>query len=894
MPTFFSINDGDFSSGLATVVGDVSAVGTSGFVLTTTYSYPTTTPTVADSIYGVAFQLSAVSGSPTGTVDIILSASNGSSTTASFPVNGLTQKSGLNAITPTNPVGWQVFAFDTPVSFPTGNTMRVGVKTSAANKVSLIGQALTNLNRSYVTSTLGNPAAGAGDIIHIVGTLSSTGLITRTVNYNVTTPTTYGNFYVHNGGVLNFDPTINIDLTLAGAQGLQITPDGTVNIGSSVNPVQADKTHKINLSNSFINVHNGATFNVYGAYKTPYALISSPVAAGSRTYPLTTDVSNWIFNSTVAANGDSVVITPNLTAFGTSEITTLSARSSNNIITWNTASFSHVSSNYIPSIVNMTRNVQLSGNNTYVRFLDGSVSNLNNIQFRGLRNTNYKGLQFCTNSTGSVSLSNCAFNGDGVATMPAFSFDVAKTPTSNVSIKGSNFSGYGATTDIIKLEAVSANNLSLTDNIVLNASQNGMLIDRLSSTYVDIKNNFLIGSSQNGLRVTNPYVLGGTIGGIGCLNQRCGSVVAGTSGRANYDGLAGHYNTLEGVNILGTLPQLSSTVFSNITANNNRTTGFELSANSNNLNSPIRVNVNGLISNNNLGLGFEAYAITGNLSSLSFNDNLSGNMYISVGNGGTTFDGVTSVNTASVSSQTSNIHILSGLNYGSTIFKNSYLLGNRVNALKLNNTKFEQFYVENSTLSSTLEDIGSSSNLNLLEGSYHFNNCTFGTGILSTTVQNYQPEVFLENGFVVMKENGVANKHYKLLRSGKISLDTTLAYGTNTVSEKLEPTSTTIKLRCGSKMIPVNKNDSYTVGVYVRKSSSYSGDAPRLMLKRNPALGYDDDILATSVGANDNWELLSGVVPAALDQGIFEVYVDCSGAAGSGAVNIDNWSLTLN
>ena len=125
----------------------------------------------------------------------------------------------------------------------------------------------------------------------------------------------------------------------------------------------------------------------------------------------------------------------------------------------------------------MTRNVQLSGNNTYVRFLDGSVSNLNNTQFRGLRNATYKGLQFCTNSTGSVSLSNCAFNGDGVATMPAFSFDVAKTPTSNVSIKGSNFSGYGATTDIIKLETVSANNFTFTDNIVLSASQNGMLIE---------------------------------------------------------------------------------------------------------------------------------------------------------------------------------------------------------------------------------------------------------------------------------------------------------------------------------------------------------------------------------------------------------------------------------
>ncbi len=93
-------------------------------------------------------------------------------------------------------------------------------------------------------------------------------------------------------------------------------------------------------------------------------------------------------------------------------------------------------------------------------------------------------------------------------------------------------------------------------------------------------------------------------------------------------------------------------------------------------------------------------------------------------------------------------------------------------------------------------------------------------------------------------------------------------------------------------MVPVNKDSSYTVGCYVRKSSGYTGDAPRLILKRNSALGYDDTVLATSVSANENWELLSGVVPASLDKGIFEVYVDCSGATGSGSINIDNWSLT--
>lgn len=1117
MATYFSINDGNFSTATVFVTslptGDVTA-GTLGNMITTSYSYPTTLATSNGSTYGgVALQLSARSATPVGTIDLILSGTDGNSTTESYPVSGLTQYNGSNNITTSYPLGWQYFAFSSPVTIANTKTMRVGVKTSNSNQVSLIGTALTNLNRYYIT--IGNGVPTTSDVVHIVGNLTNTGLIPKTVYYNVVGPITYGDFYIHNGGVLNFDHSISTTVTFAGTRGMQITPNGTVNIGTSSNPVDAAQVHTINLNNCFINVHNGATFNTYGAYKTPYALLSENTnIADIGKFPLSTDISNWIL-SVNSADPDAVIVTPNITVYNTFENTTLNSINAGNILVLNPpVLYTHLSSTYIPSIVNMTRNVRFVGTNTtfgYIRFLDGSSSSLNNTSFKGFRNATYKGLQFCTNSTGSVSLSNCAFNGDAIASMPAFSFDAAKTPTSNVSIKGCSFSGYGATTDIITLNAVSANNFTFTDNIVLSASQNGMLINALSSTYTNIKNNFLIGNTQNGLRVVNPYVLSGAIGGIGCMNQFCGSVVAGTNNRANYDGLAGYYNTTEGVNILGTIPQLSSTTFRNLTANNNKTSGVMLSGNSNNLLSPIKVNVDGLVSNNNNRAGLEGYAITGNLSTMSLDDNQYGNMLISIGNADTIFDGITSKNTTSeqivsfnvtgtsigvatdfspfesgidnsffstatttnhylsvfntnfsfntdftiecwintsdstldtkarrvfgfgsnvanglqlilgtgdvvaastlsiftnaalivgttdvvdgnwhhvaisrvsgmlrlfvdgklegeianstnfnagqtsglnifkfsgaatgrfsgyisnfrissyigyysrdfdiptapfgvrgsallvtkddyttppytyrVLNQSSNIEILSGRNYSATLFKNSNLKGNSVNAVKFNNTKFEQFSVDSSTLSSNVEDVGSTSIIDFLQGSYQFNNCTFGTGILPSAIQNYQPEVFTENGFVVMKENTVANKHYKLLRAGKISLDSTLAKSPNTISEKLEPTSLITKLRCGSKMVPVNKNQSYTIGCYVYKSSGYSGAAPRLVLKHNSALGYKDTVLATSVGSDETWELLTGSVPAALDQGIFEVYVDCSGESGSGSVNIDNWTL---
>ena len=240
--------------------------------------------------------------------------------------------------------------------------------------------------------------------------------------------------------------------------------------------------------------------------------------------------------------------------------------------------------------------------------------------------------------------------------------------------------------------------------------------------------------------------------------------------------------------------------------------------------------------------------------------------------------------------------ILSAQNYFPTVIKNSKLTASmlssdRGSAISLNSSKLESFSVDSSTLSA-YQDLELNTTRNILQGSYEFNNCTFGTGILSSVVNSYQEEVFTENGFVIMKENRIANKHYKLLRAGKISSDTTLAYGSNTVSEKLQPWSSTIMLRSGSKMIPVDVNASYTVGCYIYKSSGYTGAAPRLMLKRNIPLGYQDTVLAASVGANSSWEQLSGTVPAALDTGIFEVYVDCSGAPGCGSVNIDVWSLT--
>ena len=1108
MATYFTIDSGNFSApatfGTAFTSGSANTIPGTGFIVPTTYSFAANVNSTGLSNIGIALQLSARSTTPTGTITVILSgAEAGAVREVSVPVSSLTPLDGSNNILQITPMGWQYFAFDTALTVGTGKAMKVGVKTSDANQVSLLGSTLANLNRYIVNTTTTVPAL-AVDAVHITGKLTNGGGVVNTVNYDLPS-TTIGTLYIHDRGILSFDPNINTSITIAGTNGVQVTPNGTINAGTPISPINANCT--INLTNTYINVHNGGIFNTCGVQRSSYAYLLDDLPAGP----------NFLFNTTQSnwQDNDNVIFTPNTTLLSSFETRTISTAIFDGRLTTDDTIYNHTASTYIPGILNITRNIKIIGTSTgsFIRFLDGSVNDLRYTEFSGFNNTQYKGLAFGTNTAGAVNLLGCVFKGSNTTSMPAFSFVSStfstKSVTSNVSIKECNFYGFGGTTtDAITINAVSANNFTFTDNVILSATQNGMLINGLSSTYTNIKDNYIFCARQNGLYVTNPYVLSGAIGGVGCMNSMCGSVVAGTNVRSNFNGLGGHYNALQGVNISGTMNTLSTIVFSNLAANGNRSTGVMLSGNANNLFTPIKVNINGLIANENKYAGFEGYAITGNLSSMTLDNNESGNILISIGNNETIFDGIDSANTntyftklfdnitsVGVSSdnpygvldasyfssastaedylstlnsnltfsedftiecwiktgtsnldtvarrifsiganspsglqlilgtanttaastlsvftnavliggsvnvatnswvhvaisrvngimrlfvdgvqdgdeisnttnfnagatsplhifkyagavqgrfagfisnfrisnskgfysesftpsltpfiiesntslllngdgytnrsykhlnQFSNIEVLSGRNYSRTLIKNSYLQGDLVNSIKLHNTKFEQFTIESSSLISNVADVGTASDTNYIEGSYRFNKCFFGTGILSSTLADYQPEVFTETGFSIMKENNNPNKHYRLLGAGKISLDTALVKIPNTISEKLEPTSLITKLRCGSKMVPVNKGKSYIIGCYIYKSAGYSGSAPRLMLKHNSALGYKDTVLATSVEADERWELLSGFIPAALDQGIFEVYVDCSGERGSGSVNIDSWTL---
>jgi hypothetical protein len=81
-----------------------------------------------------------------------------------------------------------------------------------------------------------------------------------------------------------------------------------------------------------------------------------------------------------------------------------------------------------------------------------------------------------------------------------------------------------------------------------------------------------------------------------------------------------------------------------------------------------------------------------------------------------------------------------------------------------------------------------------------------------------------------------------------------------------------------------------TVTVKVQKDGSYSGAQPRLILKKNEALGVtSDSVLDTMSIGSGSFETLTGTTPTAADDGVFELIVDCDGTAGN--VYIDSWTV---
>ena len=436
------------------------------------------------------------------------------------------------------------------------------------------------------------------------------------------------------------------------------------------------------------------------------------------------------------------------------------------------------------------------------------------------------------------------------------------------------------------------NNVNFTNNYILSTTNVGLNISNTIGT-VSMTNNTTVGSLSYGT-----YLFNNTLtGSYGSYNYN--SLLQGMMVSSNNTGIingGGLNSAKEGIYFDSSSSNLTDVSFQDIFVSNNSSAGFKVSGNSSNYQSPISVNIKGLTALNNNTYGIEAYNIFGILSSITLTNNLSGNMRTSIGNGITIFDGLTSVLSGEC------LSILSGYNYNPFIIRNSFLSSTKTVSgvgINLDSTRFSQFVLENSILSSSIP-LQLNTTRNLIEGSYLINNSYLGSTPLGTGITNkYQQNAYKSTGFAFTDLNNVQGYNTTYLVGGTKSLDyVTPSISDNDVpSELLLPNSITAKLRSGSKFVAVDKYDTTTVSVYVRKSVSsdgtaYNGNDPRLILARNPAAGiYSDtviDILTTSKDVSGGFVELTGNTDVATENGVFEFYVDCDGTAGW--INIDNWT----
>ena len=510
--------------------------------------------------------------------------------------------------------------------------------------------------------------------------------------------------------------------------------------------------------------------------------------------------------------------------------------------------------NNIQSNNNLSAGVSLNGSLSSVSF--DTVSSTNNKTYGLYLSGNFSGASTFNNINASNNLSGGVFL-NGVLSSTIFN---------NISCNNTNLYGFYIGTGTFLAGSPKFINIKTCKNLsggfylnLLNSNLNSLLIDGVSSTN-NISHGFYLNAGS-------------------------------TTGSCIFNNITSTNNLSAGFYLDVTNGNLSSYSFSNLLFARNNSSGFKINAAY-----PVILNVNIINSSYNLDAGIEFYIATGNLSSITVNNNLSAGIRGSIGNGPTFFDGLTSYSTY----PQTNILIISAFNYDRTNINSALLVSRDVNkvlsgtVLYIGVDKMEEFSLTNSLLSSSNPPLQLSSYRSKLEGSYMFHNCNSDVYKLSTiATTNYQTEILNETGISVMNENGLSSRHYKYMYSGKKSLDQSIAYLDNTISEKLEPYSNTVKLRSSSKFIPMDMGNFINVSVAIYKSVTplYSGAAPRLMLKRNASLGYYDTVLNTSVGNAGAWEVLTGYIPSALNDGYAEVYIDCSGVLGSGTINIDSWNF---
>lgn len=174
---------------------------------------------------------------------------------------------------------------------------------------------------------------------------------------------------------------------------------------------------------------------------------------------------------------------------------------------------------------------------------------------------------------------------------------------------------------------------------------------------------------------------------------------------------------------------------------------------------------------------------------------------------------------------------------------------------------------------------------------YSLNNCRLGAASEVTSRSN-----MTTNSKITSSKHDQTTGAYKYFKTAGTGERDSTTYKTAAPSEKMTPISATTKFPSGSRLAAVDNTKTLTVSVWIRKSAAgdgaaYNGNQPRLIVKRNDAIGITaDTVLATYTAGTGSWNQISGTTAAVTDDGALEFYVDCDGTAGW--INVDDWTVT--
>lgn len=804
----------------------------------------------AITIDGIAVKIATRAASPSGTMSVRLFNVTGGAavagTTVTINVSDIdddqgTAGSGNEGCS----IGWYFFQFAAPVLLLAATNYRVEAQSSAATQVNLFRDATANnMSRMLRTTTTGAPAAG--DSMFVLGLWTAAATKTDvTVTMNETANTDYGSasttlasIGISKGGTLSYDTTAasNFLMRLSGL--LQVWLSGTLSIGTSGTPIPRDSTAVLEFdcaTTGDFGLISWGTVNVQGQSRTSgknvsWTLLTADYTAGGTSLTVQDDT-GWL-------NADEFGIASTSRTNTDGEAGSLTAGAGASTLTVGALGVNHggsASSGVQAEILLLSRNVQirstLSSAGAYCITEATSTADIDWTMFRYIYGSTAAKSGFVVNNTsGSVAVDHCLMRDSATNGRHWYLNGTISVTWSNLTCWLSAAVGIHSW-------------LNVTSTVTGTITINGFLAVCDSNT----AGTSHITWSQGGgsFTMTNLYLSGG--------NQN-GFVISSAAGASV----------------------------------------------------PVSVTTGSI------------HAITGQMVSVSqasaFWTWTSVNFWrtngSAVGDGGTCFG-------ASASDWTFNgCKWFGNTNNGLVLYNPSSLMRARfMNCLWAGDSSFAQarginiteanavfdarfenctfgvatgIYVAHST-----SDIGTSASLTNLHGQMVFVNST----LASATEFDTNLTAAMRGRYMIARhrKDGTTNTHERYFpRLGTIAYETT-TFRTASPSEKMTPSgaASLMRLQSSVKRVAVGSGQAATFNVYVQKDGSYTGSAPRLVLKANPALGIDNDtVLDTLSVGSGTWEQLTGSSsPVAEEDGVLEAYVDCDGSAGN--VFIDDWSASV-